>query len=365
MLERLRAGLRAAGLAAVLTASPRLAQYLAGTYNPIRTLIPDRPVLVLVPVDGAPVLFAHVIERTLLEREGRTAVYYDGGPAALAAVCADTLGGLAPVGVELESVPAPFLAAARDRLPPLADAGEILARAVAVKSARQVRAIAAAALATDRAQWAAFRSFRVGATEHELGRALRQALITEGAENIAFLTLGSGPRSLALHERPSARVPAPGELLRVDLGGVFEGWCSDLAKTAAIAEPGPQRRAMYRTLRELLDRHIDRLRAGRAARDAYAAVAADFATQGLRLDAGHVGHGLGLGTHEWPVIEPASDATFEPGMVLSAELVHADRGERFHLEETVLVTEGGPEVLSRSQPGSERELPALGKAFPS
>jgi Xaa-Pro aminopeptidase len=279
--------------------SPPLAQYLAGTYNPIRTLITDRPVLVLVPAAGPPVLFAHAIERTLLEREQRAVVYYEGGFAQLAATVAGVLRErelTGPVGVELDVVPAAFATALGAALPgcELTDAAAIFAAAIAVKSPEHVRAIAAAALATDRAQWKAFRSFRPGWTELDLGRALKTALIAEGAENIAFLTLGSGPRSVALHERPSPRVPRPGELVRVDFGGVFGGWCSDLAKTVSVTSPGERRRAVHRLLREILDRHIDRLRPGTLASDAHHAVAEDFAAAGLRLEAGHVGHGLGL-----------------------------------------------------------------------
>lgn len=365
MLERVRSGLGTKGLPVALAVSPPLAQYLAGTYNPIRALITDRPVLVLVPATGAPVLFAHAIERTLLERERRAVVYYDGGFVQLASAVAGVLRErelTGPVGVELGVVPAAFAEALRDALPDceLADASAIFSAAVAVKSPEQVRAIAAAALATDRAQWTAFRAFRPGWTEADLGRALKQAIIAEGAENIAFLTLGSGPRSVALHERPSPRVPRPGELVRVDFGGVFGGWCSDLAKTVSVGPPGDERRALHRVLREILDRHIARLRPGAPARDAHRAVAEDFAAAGLRLDAGHVGHGLGLGTHEWPVLESSSAAVLEAGMVLSAEIVHVDGGERFHLEETVRVDAAEPQVLSRSDADRQAELQALG-----
>jgi len=242
----------------------------------------------------------------------------------------------------------------------IADATSLLGRLRAIKSAPEIEALREAAQATDRAEWEALGEFRVGWTEADLGIRLRQALIGQGAETVAFLILGGGRRGVAAHATPADVPLRPGELLRFDMGGLFHGWASDVAKTAAVGAPTDGQRRAYRTLRRILDDHIARLRPGAVPEELYASVAADFERAGLGLRAPHVGHGIGLGVHESPLLAPGERTPIQADMVLCAEVIHVEgEEERYHLEELVHVGHDGPQVVSRSRPAPEA-IPVIG-----
>ena len=61
----------------------------------------------------------------------------------------------------------------------------------------------------------------------------------------------------------------------------------------------------------------------------------------------HIGHGLGLGLHEHPMLNPTTDQRLLPGMVLCIEPAHYEPGiEGYYVEDLVQVTESGAEVLT-------------------
>jgi Xaa-Pro aminopeptidase len=320
------------------------------------------------PREGEPVLLAAAIERAFLrERSSIPDVRtYTGATEAAVTALATLLRerGLtrARIGVDLAHVSAHFYRAVREALPNAAivDATPLLARVRAIKSPREIEVLRVAAQATDRAEWEGLDAFRLGWTEADLGIRLRQALIGHGAETVTFLILGGGRRGVAAHATPANVTLQPGELLRFDMGGLFHGWSSDVAKTAAVGAATDAQRRIYGKLRRILDDHIARLRPGAVPEAIYAAVAADYDRAGLALHAPHVGHSIGLAVHESPILAPGERIPLEADMVLCAELIHVEGDhERYHLEELVHVHRNGSEVLSRSRPASET-IPVIG-----
>ena len=92
----------------------------------------------------------------------------------------------------------------------------------------------------------------------------------------------------------------------------------------------------------------------------YSAVVDDARQVGLDFRGPHVGHGIGLGIHEWPILHPRSSAVIQAGMVLCAEVTYIEGArEQYHLEELVWVRDDGVEVLSRSR-AAPAELPVIG-----
>jgi Xaa-Pro aminopeptidase len=87
---------------------------------------------------------------------------------------------------------------------------------------------------------------------------------------------------------------------------------------------------------------------GRRARDVFTAVKDEFKRQGLPFSMPHVGHGLGIGLHEYPMLEPGNDAVLEEGMVLNVEplaFIEA-RQEAYHTEDLAEVTASGVRLLT-------------------
>jgi Xaa-Pro aminopeptidase len=366
--DRVERALLDAGADVLVAAGPANAIYLSGAYNPVRRLIPERPAIVLWPREGTPLLIAAAIEGAFLREraaisEIRTyAGMIEAAVGALSAALRERGLATARIAADLGHVSAEFYRALQKAVPDavIVDATPHLARVRAIKSPPEIAALRRAALATDRAEWEALDAFRTGATEADLGVALRRALIGQGAETVAFLILGGGRRGVAAHATPADVTLHPGELLRFDMGGLFHGWASDIAKTVTVGTPTSGQLRIYRLLRQILDQHIARLRPGAAAEALYAAVARDYERAGLTLRGPHVGHGIGLDVHEPPILAPGDRTVIQTDMVLCAELIHVEgEDERYHLEELVHVREDGPEVLSRSRPVSET-IPVIG-----
>jgi len=65
----------------------------------------------------------------------------------------------------------------------------------------------------------------------------------------------------------------------------------------------------------------------------------------------HIGHGMGIGVHEFPMLEPGNDIRLQAGMVLNIEpmVVMEARGEAYHTEDLAEVTASGPRLLTPPQ----------------
>jgi len=366
--KRVKEALERTKLDALVAAAPENAVYLSGAYNPVRKLLPERPAIVLWPRENDPILIAAAVEEIFLkERSSISNLWlYKGETEAAVSILCEALGKKrltkARIGIDLEGISAHFFRELCQRAPyvEFEDSTNLFSELRGLKSAEEVQILRHAAQSTDYAEWTALEAFQYGWTETELGLHLRQALISQGAETIAFLLLGGGIRGVAAHATPSNALLAPGELVRLDMGGFFDGWASDLAKTACVIEPSQRQRHVYQTLRNILNDHIARIRPGKTAGDLFEAVASDFQRANLNFNAPHVGHGIGLSVHEWPILSPGNLTPIRSGMVICAELIYVEQDrERYHLEELVLVREKETEVISRSRPLQE-EIPVIG-----
>lgn len=86
---------------------------------------------------------------------------------------------------------------------------------------------------------AARQTLRAGVTELEVYGEIMAAMTAVGGENPAItMPVHSGPKSAALHSMPSRRRIQPGEIVNVDVAGVYHRYHSDLGRTFSIGEPG-------------------------------------------------------------------------------------------------------------------------------
>jgi Xaa-Pro aminopeptidase len=205
---------------------------------------------------------------------------------------------------------------------------------------------------------------RPGRTEQALAADIDHCLRQAGFERPAFETIvASGPNSALPHAVPTDRPLSAGDLLVLDFGGVYGGYCVDLTRTVALGEPSDEYRRLYRAVAAAQDAALSALRPGitsdtvdAAARDVLAACGfADFFRHGT-------GHGLGLEVHEEPRLgrrrdEGPGPTLLEPGMVVTIEpgaYVPGLGGVR--LEDDALVTATGAEKLT----DVPRDEPLLG-----
>lgn len=191
---------------------------------------------------------------------------------------------------------------------------------------------------------------RIGMTEQELANELVAQLLRHGSQpELPFSPIvSSGPNSANPHASPTERQLQAGDLLVVDWGATHGGYRSDLTRTFAVGEVGPE----YQTIHEIVQQANA---AGRAAGGPGIACAkVDQAARAVIEQAGYgqyfthrTGHGLGMETHENPYMRGDNLQLLEPGMVYTVEpgIYLTDRNG-VRIEDNMLVTETGIESLS-------------------
>jgi Xaa-Pro aminopeptidase len=220
-----------------------------------------------------------------------------------------------------------------------------------VKDADEVAALRQACDVSVRALEALLGEVRVGMTEIEVARLLELRMGLLGAPDRAFDSIvAAGPHSAIPHHQPTARPLAAGDLLKIDFGARWDGYHADCTRTFIVAaRPQDWQAEIHGVVEAAQQAGIAALAPG------VRAAVVDTAARRVIEDAGYgdffghgLGHGVGLEIHEPPFLGSSSPNTVEAGVPLTVEpgIYLPDRGG-VRIEDTVLVTEDGPEVLTQ------------------
>ena len=149
-----------------------------------------------------------------------------------------------------------------------------------------------------------------GQREQDVAQALEAGLRRAGFTRPAFDTIvASGPRAALPHGRASDRTMAPGDLVVLDFGGVYGGYCVDLTRTVVLGTPTAEAARVHGAVAEAQQAAIEALAPGVAVAQVDQAARAVLARHGLADRFVHgTGHGLGLEVHEAPRVGPARPA---------------------------------------------------------
>ncbi|MBI4280366.1 MAG: aminopeptidase P family protein [Armatimonadetes bacterium] len=356
---------------AVIASSFENVAYLSGALILTQRLIPDRLALVIWPRGGGPTFVVCTIEESLARRDSwitdvRGYVEFAQSPLAPAVEILKGLGLEAGhIGIEMRHLTAHFFVELRALLPRATFTGcdRFLDEVRMVKEPEEVERLRRAAQVTDAAIRDAYASGTVGSTEREIATRMQMDLLHGGADEVAFMTMGAGPNARMAHPFPSDYRVQAGDIIRCDIGGSFQGYYSDLARTAVIGRATPPQIDTYRRIWEIHEEVITAARPGALVADLFHKAKTAFERAGFGFALPHIGHSLGMGLHEHPMVNARNTIPLEPNMVISLEQVHqGDDGERYHVEDLVWVTERGPQVLSRTRAWSE--LMVIGRASP-
>ncbi len=190
---------------------------------------------------------------------------------------------------------------------------------------------------------------RPGMTELDLSAEISYHGKKLGSERDAFEPIvASGWRSALPHGIASRKSLEPGELVVIDYGCVYEGFCSDVTRTVMIGQPSEAQRRMYEAVKEANRRAIAAARANMPGAD-LDRVARDYLKeQGYDKEFGHsLGHGLGLDVHSLPRISPVSKDRIPENSVITIEPgVYIPEVGGVRIEDDVLVQSDGAEVLT-------------------
>lgn len=189
-----------------------------------------------------------------------------------------------------------------------------------------------------------------GITERELTRQLLPIYEGLGASGYSFGPLIGFGKNAAIGHYEGGDVPLKeGDCILVDVGCVWQDYCSDMTRTFFYKNVSPEHRKVYEIVREAQEAAEAAIRPGRPLCEI------DQVARDIIEKAGYgqyfthrLGHFIGLDVHEYGDVSAANQDVAQPGMVFSIEpgiYLPGDVGVR--IEDLVLVTETGAEILNK------------------
>lgn len=332
--------------------------YFAGTYLMTQISLPDRLAFLVLPKGAAPTLIVCGIEtrqvRTQTDIEDvRDYVEFVDNPTEVLARVLRERGLWGSIGVDARRLPMASGDILKDSIRgiELVAIDDDVELAQAIKDRWEIDTLEEAARATLAAAEETAAELRAGATERDFSTTVFLKLMQKGGAPL-FLVFASAERTMQAHPESTDLPLEPGQLWRIDFGARFrEVINSDLARTGVVGEPSAEQQATLKALRATQDAGFNAIEPGRPAKDLFNAVKDEFRRQGLPFGMPHIGHGMGIGVHEFPMLEPGNDTRLQAGMVLNIEpmVVMESRSEAYHTEDLAEVTVSGPRLLTPPQ----------------
>jgi Xaa-Pro aminopeptidase len=261
-----------------------------------------------------------------------------------------------------------------------------------IKGADEIRLMKRAAKISAAAHRRAMQACRPGRMEFEIEAELQYEFRKGGCEYPAYPPIvGGGANSCILHYNENNAELKSGDMLLIDAGGEFDGYAADITRSFPVnGKYTPEQRDVYEIVLAAQKAAIEQVKPGKhwnEPHDAAVRVLTDGLVQLKLLKKGSVdahiedgsykrfymhrtGHWLGMDVHdvgdykvhdEWRVLEPGMVLTVEPGLYIGEadDVPKAMHDIGIRIEDDVLVTRDGCEVLSKDAPKDISEIEAL------
>ena len=245
---------------------------------------------------------------------------------------------------------------------------------IPIKNERELEVLRRACKITAAARALAGDMVRPGVTTKEIDKAVHDFIVSQGATP-SFLNYGGFPASacisvndVVIHGIPAGRVLREGDIVSVDVGAYWGGFHGDCCATFACGEISPTAQKLIAVTKQSFFEGLKFVRQGNRISDISHAVQTYVESNGFGVVRSFVGHGVGENLHEEPQVPnygaPGRGPRMIKGMVLAIEpmvtegtyevkvlkdkwtTVTADGRLAAHYENTVLITDGEPEILT-------------------
>ena len=245
---------------------------------------------------------------------------------------------------------------------------------ITIKSAREIELMRQAGRITAGSRSAARKALRAGMTTKDVDKVVEDYIRSKGAVP-TFLGYGGFPGSACvsvndevIHGIPGKRVLQEGDIVSVDVGATYKGYVGDCAGTFVVGKISAEAQEIIDVTRASFFEGLKYARAGNRITDIGHAVQEYAESFGFGVVREYTGHGVGTELHEDPSVpnygRPGRGPLLVPGMVIAIEpminrggkevrvlsndwtVVTVDGSLSAHYENTVLITDGDPEILT-------------------
>jgi Xaa-Pro aminopeptidase len=229
----------------------------------------------------------------------------------------------------------------------MVDATEWVMSVRAIKLPDEQGLLRQAALIAEQGITAGIASITDGCRERDIARVVASTMAAAGGTP-RFVVVTSGHRSALSDAYACERILRPGDLVRFDIGCVYQGYWSDIARTAVVGPPSARQASYYAALRAGVAAEVERVRPGMTAGELFDIAVNTVRGGGLtHYQRHHVGHAIGLSVYERPVITPNATTILQPGMVFCLETPYYELGwGGMMLEDTGVLTDTGFELFT-------------------
>jgi Xaa-Pro aminopeptidase len=220
-----------------------------------------------------------------------------------------------------------------------------------IKDESEIKIVKDAASIADAAFSHIINFIRPGLTEREVSNELEFFMRKNGATSSSFdIIVASGYRSALPHGVASDKVIETGELVTLDFGAYYKGYCSDITRTVAIGNVSDELKEIYQIVYDAQMLGMKGIKPGMTGKEADALTRDYIASKGYGDYFGHsTGHGIGLDVHEGPALSVKSDTVLEPGMLVTVEPgIYVSGLGGVRIEDDALITKDGNESLTHS-----------------
>ncbi len=187
-----------------------------------------------------------------------------------------------------------------------------------------------------------------GMTEKEIQLKLDFKMMELGAEGLAFSTiLASGENGSLPHAVPTNRRIRKGDMITLDFGAKYGGYCADMTRTIALGQPSAKMQEVHSIVLNAQIASQEALMPGKVCRDIDAIARGMIAQAGYGQNFGHgLGHSVGIDIHEMPRLNQTCEEVLAPGHVVTVEPgIYLPGIGGVRIENTCLVTENGAQSL--------------------
>ena len=231
----------------------------------------------------------------------------------------------------------------------LAETEEVIEKLREVKDSEEIEKIKKACEITDSC-FEHLKSFiKIGKTEKEIAFEIEMYFKTHGADGLAFAPIVAiGENSANPHWIPSDRQVQMAEPILIDMGCKYKGYCSDMTRMIFVGCILEETKRVYDLVLKNQESVTNQIKEYASIKTMAQMVESDWKLNNYTVMHA-LGHGVGLETHERPYITAKNDTFLKENMVIANEPgIYLPGKYGIRIEDTILVTKNGCEVLTKS-----------------